>query len=142
MKGFQKYGLVAAIILLVSLPVIIRITGRNHFRYDAVRHSRASASGTNLITAADAGNLPGNKLLVILAPGEPIFQLKEAEKVNIEPGELLAGSHMKQLTRHKGPIILYSDKSSIAGRVYMVLAQMGIGNLYILAEGDNTEAEK
>jgi 3-mercaptopyruvate sulfurtransferase SseA len=46
---------------------------------------------------------------------------------------------MREIRKNKGPVILVSGDTSVSARVWMVLSETGMKNLYILT-GKSTEA--
>jgi hypothetical protein len=138
MKYIKQNWLVLTIMSLVVAMVFIRSFSRNSFRYDAARWVAASADGSNLMTpeqAAEAGDL---MLLVNLGNNaEPDGQFKE-RSVMISPEVILEKENLKLIRKNKGPVVLTSGDASVSARVWMVLSEMGMKNIYILS-GEGAE---
>jgi 3-mercaptopyruvate sulfurtransferase SseA len=56
----------------------------------------------------------------------------------MEPGSILEKPQIRLIRKNKGPVILYSDNISEAAKLWMILSEMGIKDLYILS-GSTTE---
>ncbi|MCK7537140.1 MAG: rhodanese-like domain-containing protein [Marinilabiliales bacterium] len=52
----------------------------------------------------------------------------------MNPESILEKENLKLIRKNKGPVILCSDDSSVSARVWMVLSEMGIKNIYILQD--------
>jgi len=133
MKFLKQNWLILTILALVISLVLIRSFSRDSFRYDAVRWAASSADGTNLISP-DQIALAGEQVLLISLGNmaEIPVQFKE-RSVMIPPGSILEKENMRMIRRNIGPVILWSDNASVSARVWMVLSEMGIKNLYILS---------
>ena len=114
--------------------VLVRSFRQNSFRYDAVRWAAMSADGSNVISP-DQIAVAGEQVLLISLGNmsEVPAQFKE-QAVMIAPEEILAKEKLKLIRKNRGPVILSSDDPSVSARVWMVLSEMGIKNLYILSD--------
>ena len=138
MKFIKQYWLVLTIMLLVVAMVLIRSFSRNSFRYDAARWVAASADGSNLMTPEQAAEAGDQVLLVNLGNNaEPDGQFKE-RSVMISPEVILEKENLKLIRKNKGPVVLTSGDASVSARVWMVLSEMGMKNIYILS-GEGAE---
>jgi hypothetical protein len=72
------------------------------------------------------------KIMLIYLNPRP--QVNFATAVHTSPDEILSEKVYKKIHKHDGPKILVSDDQSIAARVWMILSQIGIKDLYILNE--------
>lgn len=134
MKYIKQNWLVLTILVLVVAMVLIRSFSRNSFRYDAARWVAASADGSNLITSEQAAEAGDQMLLVNLGnKAEPAGQFKE-RSVMISPEVILDRENIRLIRKNKGPVVLTSGDASVSARVWMVLSEMGMKNIYILSE--------
>lgn len=129
----KRHWLILTIMILVAAMVLVRSVRQNSFRYDAVRWAAASADGSNLISP-DQIALAGEQVLLISLGNmtEVPAQFKE-QTVMISPGEILGKEKLKLIRKNRGPVILSSDDPSVSARVWMVISEMGIKNLFILS---------
>jgi hypothetical protein len=133
MKFLKQYWLVISIFLLVTLLVLIRTFSQKNFRYDAVKWAAPSALGSNILAEDQISALSGNKLVINL--GNEAIINKQLRDITLEmnPESVLEKANLNLIRRNKGPVILYSDESSISARVWMILSEMGLKNIYILS---------
>lgn len=134
MKFLKQNWLIPALLALVVALVLIRSFRSDSFRYDAVRWAVSSTDESNLISG-DLLVQAGEPVLLISlgSTAEVPVQVKE-KSVMIPPGSILEKENMRMIRRNKGPVILWSDDLSVSARVWMVLSEMGIKNLYILSD--------
>ena len=134
MKLLKRNWLILAILFLVVAMVLIRSFRQSSFRYDAVRWAAMSADGSNIISPDQIAPAGERVLLISLGNmSEVPAQFKE-QTVMISPGEILAKENQKLIRKNRGPVILSSDDPSVSARVWMVLSEMGIKNLFILSD--------
>jgi len=133
MKFLKQYWLVISIFLLVTLSVLIRTFSQNNFRYDSVKWAAPSALGSNILAEDQISALSGNKLVINL--GNDAIISKQFRDITLEmnPESVLEKANLNLIRRNKGPVILSSDESSVSARVWMVLSEMGLKNIYILS---------
>jgi len=114
--------------------VLIRSFRQSSFRYDAVRWAAMSADGSNIISPDQIAPAGERVLLISLGNmSEVPAQFKE-QTVMISPGEILAKENLKLIRKNRGPVIISSDDPSVSARVWMVLSEMGIKNLFVLSD--------
>ena len=134
MKFLKQYRIILAIFLLVLIVVLIRTISPGNFKYDAVKWAEPSATGSNMINEAQLDAMTGKKLLVDLGT-VPVSDNRFGNiTVKMDPGSILDKPNMKLIRKNRGPIVLYSDNISEAAKVWMILTEIGIKNLYILSE--------
>lgn len=132
MKFLKQYRFVISIVLIVMSLILVRTVNQGSFRYDAVRWAVPSISGSNILTGDQVKNLEGEKLIVYLGNNAGISNsIKETSRV-IEPGLILGKENIQIIRNNKGPVILASGDISVSARIWMVLSEMGLGNLFIL----------
>lgn len=134
MKFLKQYRIILAVFLLVLILVLIRTISPGNFKYDAVKWAEPSASGSNLINEAQLDAMTGKRLLVDLG-SEPVSDGRFGNiTVRVDPGSILDKPNLKLIRKNGGPVILYSDDISEVARIWMILSEMGIKELYILSE--------
>jgi hypothetical protein len=134
MKLLRQYWLVISISLLVVCLVLIRTFNREQFRYDAVKWADSSINGSNLVSDADVLKMDGKALLVNLGTALPSDMKIQVNTVNMDPGLILEKENLSLIRKNNGPVILFSEDSSVSARIWMVLSEMGMINIYILQE--------
>ncbi len=132
MKFLKQYWLVLSIFLLVVCLVLIRTFNREQFRYDAVKWAESSIPGSNLVTEDKILKMDGEVLLINLGNVSPSDSKPQVNTVTMEPGLILEKENLTVIRKNKGPVILVSDNSSVSARVWLVLSELGINNIYIL----------
>jgi len=116
--------------ILLAL-IIVRAINHDHFRNDATKWAEKSIDGSNLVDLSRLNTLNGNVLIVNITSGKDIL-LDNAESLTLDPDKILIKSNFKQLHDHCGSIVLVSEDIALGARMWMLLSQMGIKNLYIL----------
>lgn len=132
MKFIKQYRLVVAIFLLVLFLVMLRTFSRHDFRYDAVRWAVPSVMGSNTVTEDQMPGMSGEILLVSLGNGDPVIEQPDVRRIMINPESILEKENLSLIRKNKGPVILYSEDNSVSARIWMVLSEMGIRNIYSL----------
>jgi hypothetical protein len=134
MELLKRYWLILTVMVLVVAVVLIRSFSHDSFRYDAVRWAVSSTDESNLISRDQMVQAGEQVLLISLgSTAEVPVQVKE-RSLMILPGSVLEKENIRMIRRNKGPVILWSDNASVSARVWMVLSEMGIKNLYILSD--------
>ncbi|HLO57651.1 MAG TPA: hypothetical protein VK179_02860 [Bacteroidales bacterium] len=119
------------IIIIAGLlsGVAFKSLSRNHFRNDARKMAELSFTGSNLVTTATLGQLKGSNLFVNLDKEKyPSYD----NQIVVSAENLMDKENLKILNKHKGNIILISNDQAKVARTWMLLAQVGIKNLFIL----------
>ncbi len=134
MKFLKQYRIILAVFLLVFILVLIRTFSPGQFKYDAVKWAEPSATGSNIINEAQLDAMTGKKLLVDLG-AEPVSDNWFGNiTVRIDPELILDKPNLKLIRKNRGPIVLYSEDISEVAKIWMILSEMGVRNLYILTE--------
>ncbi len=142
MQTLKKYIAIISIVLPVVVLVLIRAFGTNHFKTDAGKLAESSFSRTNIVTPEKIDQLKGEKLFILLErdgkkPDLPLITLK-----TIPSDSVLNKENIRLLRNHDGPVLLGSSEIAVAVRIWMLLSQMGIENLYIFSEDPQPETLK
>ena len=116
-------------LLVLLLLVIFQMVTHNHFRNDAGKWAQPSIDHRNIINASGIASMAGNTLPVDLSGQSQLINAK-----HIPAHDILEKQNFKMLHNHKGNIVLVSDDPSQSARIWMLLSQMGIKDLYILEE--------
>lgn len=134
MKFLKQYRIILAVFFLILIIVLIRTISPGNFKYDAAKWAEPSATGSNIINEAQLDAMTGKKLLVDLGR-EPVSDGRFGNMtVRVDPGSILDKPNLKLIRKNKGPVILYSENISEAARIWMILSEMGVKELYILSE--------
>jgi hypothetical protein len=137
MKFIKRYWLVLSITLLAVILVLIRTYSHN-FRYDAVRWAEPSALRSNILTKDQIPGMSSHLLLITLGSEAPAIGQLQDKILKLNPESVLEKNNISLIRKNKGPVILYSDDNSVSARVWMVLSEMGIKNIFIL-QNDNKD---
>ena len=137
MKFIKQYWLVILIISLVTLLVLLRTFNQNKFRYDAVKWAEPSVLGSNLLTENQAVSIEGKKLIIALGGEVTVSKPFQDGVLRMDPESILQKGNLDILRKNKGPVILYSDQISVSAKVWMVLSEMGLKNIYIILPQEN-----
>jgi len=141
MGSLKKYVPVLIIILPVIIAVVLRGTSQGHFRYDAERWAEPSVSGENIITPERLSQLKGDVILLNLG-GDLHAPTVIENQMAIPADSVLTKGMMKKLSRNNGAIVLWSGDPAISARIWMILSQTGIRELYILNPDSLNESLK
>jgi len=131
MKFLRHYWLVLSITVLAVILVMIRTYSHN-FRYDAVRWAEPSASRSNILTEEQIPGMSSDILLITLESATPAIEKLQDKILKLNPESILDKNNLALIRKNKGPVILYSDDNSVSAKVWMVLSEMGIKNIFIL----------
>jgi hypothetical protein len=139
MEIFKKYKAVILIVLPLLILVLIRSAGSNHFKPDAAKLAEPSFVKSNIINVDQLSSLPGDKLIINLSEQEENIKNVPGNVIKIAPGDILMKENINKIKNHAGePVLLYSKDVATVSRIWMVLTQMGIKNIFILtADSDN-----
>jgi hypothetical protein len=137
MKLIKKYRVVILIFSLVTLLVILRTFSQNNFRYDAVKWAAPSVLGSNILTENQAVSIEGKKLIIALGSEVTVSEQLQSNVLRMEAESILDKSNLEILRGNKGPVILYSGQISVSAKVWMVLSEMGLKNIYIILPEQN-----
>jgi len=134
MKFLKQYRFALIIFFVIVVLVLLRSFSPTGFRYDASRWAEASVDGSNLLTADQLSTLTGEIMLLNLGSEADLPDELMGMAVSVNPESITGKESLKQLRNHRGPVILYSDDPSVSARVWMILSEMGMKNVYILLD--------
>jgi hypothetical protein len=142
MKILKKYQIVITIVLPFLILIIIKTFNATSFKYDAKKWSVPSFNGSNIVSTSETGSLPGNRLIINLDNGNNEEFDKSAPMVEIQPSAILERKNINLMRDHKGTLLLYSGDPALSARIWMVISQTGIRNIYIMTSDKDNEIFK
>jgi hypothetical protein len=142
MNFLRKYKAVLAILLPVIILVLIRASGNNHFMIDAKKLAEPSFSRSNIITPEKVIQMSGEKLLINLGKDVIKHNLTGFTIETIRPDSILYTENISLLRKHDGPVFLCSSETDVSVRIWMLLSQMGLENLYVISDDPEPEVLK
>jgi len=138
MELIRKYGVLVIIVLSAVVLVLIRQFGSNHFRVNAKKWAEPSVAQSNIIASDQYQSLPGDKLVINLDKENFKNTGNKLNVINVPADSILAKKYIRLIRKHEGTVLLFSSEPDISSRVWMVLSQLGIKQLYIItAEKDD-----
>jgi hypothetical protein len=141
MSFIKKYRAVIAVVLPIVILVAIRSAGLNHFKNDAKKWAAPSFSHANILTPQQISKLSGTLLTINLDKSTQIGKTGN-EIQNIPPDSVLRKMNLKMILKHDGPVLLVSSEPGLSARMWMILSQMGSGEIYILDQNTDNEVLK
>lgn len=142
MKTLKQYWIVLAIFLIVVTAILFRTFSHHNFKYNSGRWAEASVLRSNLITEAQVTDLKGEKLIISLEESGISGESYSGNSIEISPDSILYPKNLEIIRNRKGPVILKSSENGISARIWMLLSQMGIKNIYILTDDPSPEVLK
>ncbi|HWR74781.1 MAG TPA: hypothetical protein VN276_04045, partial [Bacteroidales bacterium] len=73
-------------------------------------------------------------LLITLGNEGPTIDHLQNKILKQNPESILEKTNLSLIRKNKGPVILYAEDDSVSARVWMVLSEMGIRNIFILRD--------
>ncbi len=142
MEIFKKYKAVILIVLPLLILVLIRSAGSYHFKPDAEKLAEPSFINSNLISKDQLGSFPGDKLIISLTDLQDNERNTLGNVIEIAPVDILLKENIEKIKNNNGPVLLYSGDPAISSRIWMVLTQIGIKNVFILTVDPDNELLK
>lgn len=142
MEIIRKYKVVLIIVLPLMILVLARSVSGNHFKTDAKKWAEPSFLRTNILTKDHLPGLAGQILFIGLDKKDSLETNSMGTRLDIPPDELLVKDNFRIIKNHKGPVLICSSDAGISARVWMVLSQMGIKDIYIFVNKNDNEAFK
>ena len=142
MEIFKKYKAVILIVLPLLILVLIRSAGSYHFKPDTEKLAEPSFINSNIIGKDQFAAIPGDKLIISLTDLQDNEKNTLGNVLEIAPGDILLKENINKIKNNTGPVLLYSGDPAIASRIWMVLTQMGIKNIFILTFNPDNEVLK
>ncbi len=139
MKKLRELKIVIVILLIISVLVIVKTTGKNRFNHDA-KDAIEAVSGNNFSVSLNDFKTAETQFLVVDLNESGSAQFENSMKVQFE--KLLEESTIQKLKDTQGKILLVSDDNSQTAKAWVILNQMGIKNAFVLANDENPEVLK
>jgi hypothetical protein len=140
MDLIKKYKVVIAVVLPIFILVLIKQFGGIHFKNDAKRWAEPSMLRSNILSGELIRTLAGEKLIINLDNENGGTDDKTKEFLSIPADSIL--NNLRIIRQHDGPVLLVSSDYAISARIWMVLSQMGLRNIYILTNDADNEVFK
>lgn len=132
MKFSKSYLITMLSLAGVLLAIVVfKVSSHNRFRNDASKWAETSFNNSNLLTLAEAEKMPGRIMLIYLNPRPDI---NFATAIHTSPHEIMDKENIHRIRKHDGPKILVADDQETAARLWMLMSQTGIRELYILED--------
>jgi hypothetical protein len=138
----KKYWAIIAVVATAILLVILRSAGTDRFKQGAGKLATPSINMSNIVTAESIKTLKGNILVIRLDDTKLNLTELAIDEISIKPESILLKENLSIIRKNKGPVLLLSSDRSIAARVWMVLNQMGVENIFIFADTSDDEVLK
>jgi len=131
MKKLIHSTVFGAMAIIIALMIIKSVRPGN-FRNNTSKWAVQSYENSNLISVDMIDTLKGNTLIVDMNSQKAAFN-KNLNVLQVSSDLLLSNENYKKIKSNKGSVILSGDPAETA-QIWMVLSQMGIEDLYILAD--------
>jgi hypothetical protein len=142
MDFINRYKVVFAVVLPVLILVLIRSFGTNHFKTDATKWAEPSLSKSNIVSIGQLAGISGEKLVINLGTVNEELNKQGITILNISPASILDENNIKLIKKHKGSVLLFSTEVGVSSKIWMILSQMGLKNIFILATDSDIEVQK
>ena len=142
MELINRYRVVIAVVLPILILVLIRSFATYHFKSDAVKWAEPSVLRYNIISFDKALSLPGNKLFVNLVGENGVINTPGMKSINIPADSIMNKKVLHLMNNNDGPVLIYSSEEAVSARVWMILSQLGHGNIYIVSDDPENEVMK
>ena len=138
----KKNKEVIILVLILLVLIVVRSTGKNHFKNDLKKWAESSTKQSDIIVTEKLGLTDGKNLLINLDKDANKLKKNNSELLNISPDSILSKKYINSIMNHDGPVLLVSSNPGVSARVWMLLSQMGKKNLYILSDQADNEVLK
>ena len=138
----NRYRVVIAVVFPILILILIRSFGANNFKSDAKIQAEPSVLRSNIINAEQIGTLSGEKLFINLVENGNGINKLSGDTLNIPVDSLLEKKYLNTIRKHGGPLLLFSSDNAVSARIWMILSQMGIRNIFILTTDNENEVLK
>jgi hypothetical protein len=142
MNLLNRYRLIIAIVLPLLILLAIRTCSSGIFKYDAKKWAEPSFNSSNIVEISEIDKLPGEKLIVYLDINHESIGVNGEEEIQIVPDSILSRKYLHKMKDHNGPVMISSSDPALAARIWMVISQTGLRNIYILAGSNDNEVFK
>ncbi len=143
MKDFiRTYKIVIGILLIVLILVVIRFLNGDHFKNGAEKNALAALLKSNIISRSQVKQIEPNATFIYLGSKAEGMEPENIETITMDSEEILNKQNLQLIQKIKGSIVLVSEDQTLSARIWMLLAQKGIDNLYILTDKEDIESFK
>jgi hypothetical protein len=142
MNLIKKYRLVILIVAPILILILFRTMSSGTFKYDSRKWAAPSFDRSNLVDLAQASRLPGKKLLIRLDNSGSGGYDSSIPELHITADSIVSGKYLGIIRNNKGPVIISSSNPELSARVWMIISQTGITNLFILTDSTDNESFK
>lgn len=139
MGKIKNLKIVLMILIVVSVMVIVKTTGKNHFKEDAQNAIEAVVSNNFIISESEFKNSEDQFLVVDLSESG-LNPYKNSLKISVE--NLAEESSLMKLKDTDRKILLVSGDDSKAEKAWVILNQLGLKNVFVLSDEENPEVLK
>lgn len=139
MKKFKELKIVLVILLVVLVLVIVKTTGKNRFNYDA-KDAIEAVAGNDILVSFNEFKATENQFSVVDLSESASVQFENSLKIPFE--KLVEESNIQKLKEIQGKILLVSTDNSQTAKAWVILKQMGLKNVFVLANDENPEVLK
>lgn len=137
MKIIYKYRTVLAFVLPILILVLFRLLNPNQFKPDVQQLASPSFDQMNLISSESISTLAGDKLFIAIDQSDKEEIGVFGKVITIPADSIVSRRSLKIVRSHKGPVLLFSEDPSLSARIWMVLSQMGIRDIFIFTNRNN-----
>ncbi len=130
-EKFSNNILVLAAAILVLILIITQLGG-NNFRQGTENYSKIALEGQNFITVEDF-NAGGGSVIILGDPELP-GEIKTGDLLSLNTESMLARQSIRAIRESSSPRVIIADTRASEAMAYMLLAQKGVRDLYLLAD--------
>jgi hypothetical protein len=142
MRIIKEYKIVLMVVVPILILVLLRTIGPAHFKPDAKKWAEPSVSRSNIITSEQLSSLSGEKLIINLIDDANTEKYISDYELSIRTDSILKKTYLKKIRNHNGPVLLFSSDPAVTARIWMILRQLGISQLFILTKDSDNEVSK
>lgn len=133
MKDLKIVLLILAVVLAL---VIAKTTGKNKFNGD-VQETIGATLNKQFMVSEDDYNKSGSQFFVVeINPSGKDLNVDSGKFLKVQFENLTDGNTLKTLEQTDKKILLVSGDISVAMRAWIIVKQLGIENVFVLAEKD------
>jgi len=142
MEIVKRYKWVIIVVMPILILVLIKSIGIAHFKSNANKWAEPSVNRSNIISSEQLAEKKGDAIIINLDGEKRDFRSEGFKSITISEDSILIKANLRIIKGHSGPALLYSEDLSKQARVWMVLSQLGIKNIYILTDKQDDEVIK
>ena len=139
MEKLKNLKIVLLVLVVVLVLVIVKSIGKTHFKQNAQNAVETVVSNNFSVSVNEFKNTETQYLIVDLNESGSV-QFDNSLQIPFE--KLLDESNLQKLKDAGSKILLVSDEHSKAEKAWVILNQLGIKNVFVLSDEENTEVLK